>query len=256
MTAAAVGHQCPDCVRQGAASVREPRTQFGGTLRTDNRPWVTWTLIAVNVVMFLLQNVSEQVERELWLWPPAVAFGDEYYRLVSSAFLHGSVTHILFNMWALYVVGPQLEAVLGRLRFGVLYALSGLGGSLAVYWLSALESPTLGASGAIFGLFAATFVVGRRLNLDVRWVLILIALNLVITFAGPAVGTGPISWQGHLGGLITGALVAAAFVYAPKERRNTVQISVSVALLVLFVVLVLARTSVIHGMFPGTVTLG
>ncbi len=147
MTAASVGHQCPDCVRQGAASVRAPRTQFGGTLRTDTRPWVTWTLIAVNIVMYLLQMMSSQVERALWLWPPAVAFGDEYYRLVTSAFLHGSVTHILFNMWALYVVGPPLEAVLGRLRFGVLYALSGLGGSVAVYWLSALRVADTGCIG-------------------------------------------------------------------------------------------------------------
>ena len=89
-----------------------------------------------------------------------------------------------------------------------------------------LGAQTAGASGAVFGLFGATFVVAKRLNLDVRWVVILIGINLVMTFTLPG-----ISWQGHIGGLVTGALIAAAYVYAPAERRNLIQGSVSVAAL-------------------------
>ena len=94
-------------------------------------------MIGINVVMFGLQTVSADLQRELVLFSPAVADG-EWYRLLTSAFLHYGVTHILFNMWALYVVGPPLEAALGRLRFIALYFLSALGGSVLVYLLSSL----------------------------------------------------------------------------------------------------------------------
>jgi membrane associated rhomboid family serine protease len=243
MRSAAVGHQCVDCVNQGAQSVQAPRTQFGGVARTG-APVLTYALIAVNVVMFVLQMVSnQQLTTDLTLWPRAIAVGDQYYRLVTSAFLHYGLMHLLFNMWALYVVGPPLEAWLGRLRFGALYALSGLGGSTLVYLLTPLDTPTAGASGAIFGLFGAIFVVARKLNLDVRMIAAVVVINLVFTFAGPALGTGAISWQGHIGGLVTGAVIAAAYVYAPRARRNAIQAGVSVAALVLFGGLILLRTS-------------
>src|ERR1044072_887245 len=137
-------------------------------------------------------------------------------------------------MWALWVVGPPLEAALGRLRFTSLYFLSALGGSVLVYLLSSLGAQTAGASGAIFGMFGATFVVGKKLNLDVRWVIGLIALNLAFTFVIPLVSSQNISWQGHIGGLITGAVIAAAYVYAPRKNRNAVQAGATVAVLVLF----------------------
>jgi membrane associated rhomboid family serine protease len=250
MRVAAVGHQCVDCVSEGAATVQQPRTQFGGRARTSATPVVTWTLIGVNVGMFILQLTSGQLERQLTLWPPAVADG-QMYRLVTSAFLHYGPMHILFNMWALFVVGPPLEAWFGRLRFGILYALSALGGSVLVYLLSPLNSATAGASGAIFGLFAATFVVARKLRLDVRWVMGLIVINLVITFVAPAAGAGAISWQGHVGGLVTGAVVAAAFAYAPRARRTAVAISVTAGFLVLFAALVWWRTAALLQMFGG-----
>lgn len=242
MRAAAVGHQCVECVNEGAKSVRAARTQFGGVQRSG-APLLTYGLIAVNVVMFVLQMASGNLESQFTLWPPGIALHDQWYRLVTSMFLHYGAMHLLFNMWALYVVGPPLEAWLGRLRFGVLYALSGLGGSVLVYLLSPLESATAGASGAIFGLFGAIFVVARQLNLDVRWIGAVVVLNLVFTFAGPALGAGAISWQGHIGGLVTGALVAAAFVYAPRERRNVIQAGVSVAFALLFAAAVWWRTN-------------
>lgn len=245
MRSAAVGHQCVDCVNEGAKSVRAQRTQFGGVARTG-APILTYALIAVNVVMFVLQMASnQQLTTDLTLWPRGIALGDQYYRLVTSMFLHYGAMHLLFNMWALYVVGPPLEQWLGRLRFGALYALSGLGGSTLVYLLTPLDTPTAGASGAIFGLFGAIFVVARKLELDVRAIAAVVIINLVFTFVGPALGTGAISWQGHIGGLITGAGIAAAYVYAPSERRNAIQAGVSVAVLLAFLALIAWRTSAV-----------
>lgn len=237
MRSAAVGHQCVECVQEGAQTIRQPRTRFGGRERSGT-PVVTYALIAVNVLVFIVQMAAGNLEKQLSLWPPAVADG-QLYRLVTSAFLHYGATHLLLNMWALYVVGPPLESWLGRLRFGALYALSGLGGSVLVYLLTT-NSATAGASGAIFGLFGATFVVGKRLALDVRWVVAVIAINLVFTFVAPA-----ISWQGHLGGLVTGVVVAAAYVYPPKEGRNLIQAAASVLVLGVLVALVWWRTGVL-----------
>ncbi|MGV0653531.1 rhomboid family intramembrane serine protease [Mycolicibacterium thermoresistibile] len=238
MRAAAVGHQCVECVAAAARTVRRPTTPFGGRISTGP-PVLTYTLIAVNVLMYVLQRASTGFTEAFVLWAPAVAAG-EYYRLVTSAFLHFGLMHLLFNMFALYVIGGPLEAALGRLRFGLLYALSALGGSVLVYLLA--MNPTAGASGAVFGLFAATYVVAKRLNLDVRFVTGLIVVNLVITFVVPG-----ISWQGHLGGLLTGALVAAAFAYPPPARRNAVQAATVVTLVLLFAVLIWVRTDVLLG---------
>ncbi|WP_082950097.1 MULTISPECIES: rhomboid family intramembrane serine protease [unclassified Mycobacterium] len=239
MRSAAVGQQCVECVRAGARTVRQPRTRFGG--RQRSAPVLTYALIGINVAAFVLQMASGNLEKQLALWPPAVADG-QFYRLVTSAFLHYGATHLLFNMWALYVVGPPLEMWLGRLRFGALYALSGLGGSVLVYLVSPLDTATAGASGAIFGLFGATFVVGKRLAFDVRWVVAVIAINLVFTFLVPLFSAQRISWQAHVGGLVTGALVAAAYVYPPRERRNTIQAAVTLVVLVAFAVLIWWRT--------------
>ena len=241
MRAAAVGHQCVECVQAGAKTIRQPRTQFGGRQRSAT-PVVTYALIAINIAAFVVELTSRNLQRQLTLWPWGVADG-QLYRLVTSAFLHNGAAHLLLNMWALYVVGPPLEMWLGRMRFGALYALSGLGGSVLVYLLSEPSTPTLGASGAIFGLFGATFVVARRLTLDVRWVAAVIAINLAFTFVAPAVSSQRISWQAHVGGLVTGALVAAAYVYPPKERRNLTQAVVTVVALAVFAALIWWRTA-------------
>ena len=243
MRSAAVGHQCVECVNEGARSVRAERTQFGGVARSG-APILTYALIAVNVVMFVLQMASgDRVTEELTLWAPGIAAYDQYYRLVTSAFLHYGLMHLLFNMWALYVVGPPLEQWLGRLRYGALYALSALGGSVLVYLLTPVNVPTAGASGAIFGLFGAIFVVARKLNLDVRMIAAVVVINLVFTFAGPALGTGAISWQGHVGGLIGGFVMAAIIVYAPRKDRARTQLLGSIGFVVLLLVLVAVRVA-------------
>lgn len=235
MRSAAVGHQCVDCVGEGAKSIRQATTTFGGT--PTGRPWVTYALIALNVVMFVLEKALPNLYEDFVLWPAGIAVNDEQYRLITSAFLHVDVMHIVFNMWALYVTGPALEQWLGRSRFVALYLLSALGGSVLVYQLTPVSTGTLGASGAIFGLFGATLVLARRLNFDVKWILGLIVINLVITFVVPS-----ISWQGHVGGLLTGAAVGWAYGYAPRHKRTLVHVAVIVGLLVFFAAAIWLRT--------------
>lgn len=239
MRSASVGQQCVDCVHQNTQTVIAParsRRWAGGAV-----PVVTYTLIALNVLGFLLQHTIPGFTARFALTPLAVAVEGQYDRLITSAFLHYGLMHILFNMYALYVLGPPLEQHLGRWRFISLYGLSALGGSVLVYLLSVPTAPTAGASGAIFGLFAATLVASRRLNLDVRWLVGLIAVNLVITFLVPG-----ISWQGHVGGLITGGVLTAVYVYGPRARQ-AYQAGVTIAILLLFLVLIAWGTTLLVG---------
>ena len=229
MRSAAVGQHCVECVQEGAKTIRQPRGQFGGRPQGD-KPLVTYALIAMSVLAFIMQKAVPGFESQMVLWTPAVADG-QVYRVATSAFLHYGITHLLLNMLVLYFMGPPLEQLLGRLRYGALYGLSALGGAVLVLLLSPLNSATAGASGAIYGLFGATFVVAKRLNLDVRPVLALIGFNVAFTLVVPLISSQNISWQGHLGGLIAGGLVSAAFVYAPRAHRNLVQGGVVVAFL-------------------------
>jgi len=148
---------------------------------------------------------------------PGVVDG-AYWQLLTSAFTHVEVWHIGFNMLALWVLGPQLELAIGRMRFLALYLLSALAGSTLVYWAAPEYVPTLGASGAVFGLMGALLVVAYRVHGNTQGILVWIAINAVFTFTVPH-----ISWQGHLGGFLGGVLIAALLVYAPRERRVAVQ---------------------------------
>jgi membrane associated rhomboid family serine protease len=244
MRVAAVGHQCVECVKEGSRTVREPRTVFGGRVTTT--PVVTYTLIAVNVVVFFLQYAATNVEGRYGLWPPAVADG-QYERLLTSAFLHYGPVHLLFNMWALYTVGQPLERWLGRLRFGILYVLSAFGGSVCALLFAPLNTNTAGASGAVFGLFAAIFVVARRMRFDARGIAVVIGLNLLITFTFPS-----ISWQGHVGGLVTGAVLAYAYAYAPRDRQKPIQIGATVTVAAVFLALVVLRVSQLTNQLNAT----
>ncbi len=240
MYSAPVGQQCPDCM-QAAYAYATATAPPAAAVRAGGKPLVTYGLIAVNVAVFLLQMARPELRDQFALWPPGVAHG-EYYRLVTSAFMHYGILHLAFNMWALYVLGPPLEEHLGRARYAALYALSALGGSVMVYLFSDVHAATAGASGAIYGLFGATFVAAKRLHLDVKWLVTLIAINLAMTFSIPG-----ISWQGHVGGLITGAVVAAAYVFAPRANRTLVQVGATVGLLILFAALVYGRTATLMG---------
>jgi membrane associated rhomboid family serine protease len=167
-----------------------------------------------------------------------VADGD-YYRLLTSTFLHFGLLHIALNMYCLFLLGPALEQALGRLRFGVLYLLSGLAGSALSYALGPANEMAAGASGAVFGLFAAYYVLERKRGGDATQITATIAINLFFSFSVPG-----IDWRGHVGGLIGGALVTAALVYPPVGRqRALLQALGCVAVGVLVVAVVAARTA-------------
>jgi membrane associated rhomboid family serine protease len=236
MRDASVGFQCPECVAEGSKTVRQAQATFGG--RAVTVPRVTWTLIVINVLAYLAEIANPTwVINTFAMSAPHVAYNDEWWRLITGAFLHQSpsggsfaLTHILFNMWALYAIGPELERRLGHARFLTLYMLSALGGSVAIYLFG---NVAVGASGAIFGMFGALFVLARKLGFDVRGVLWLIGINVVLTVVVPN-----ISWQGHLGGLITGGLVAVILAFAPSKNRNAVQWGGCVALAIVLIALV------------------
>jgi len=248
MIDASVGFQCPECVSEGNKGVRRARTVFGGRVN-DDPGYVSKTLIGINVVVFLLQTViGREVEQRFWLiggpafdpllgQPVGVADG-EVYRLLTAAFLHANLLHLALNMYMLFLFGPQLESALGRLRFTALYLVSALGGTAVSYAFNPPGNASLGASGAVFGLMGAFFVLSRRLGQDTSGVLVFLGINFVFGLV-----VGGIDWKAHLGGLIAGLLCAAALVYAPAQRRTLVQAVGLVGVLVLVIALVLWRTA-------------
>lgn len=258
MREAAVGHQCPECVAEGRRTQRQTRTAFGGST-LGRQGYVTITLIAVNVLMLLLSLASSRNPggavaggglggllggdtplmdklavigqcgdpRVGPLAPCGVADG-EYYRLFTAMFMHYGVLHLLMNMYALWILGRSLEAFLGPVRFLALYLVAGLGGNVAAYVFQP-GALSAGASTAIFGLFAALFLVLRKLGLNAAAVLPIIIVNLVFTLTVPG-----ISIAGHLGGFVVGGLIGAGLAYAPKEGRAAVQAAtIVIALLAL-----------------------
>ncbi|MBE1589091.1 rhomboid family intramembrane serine protease [Nonomuraea angiospora] len=247
MRDAAVGFQCPECVAEGNKGIRQARSTFGGSVVST--PIVTYAILALTVLVFGAQYLTDNaVGAALAMWQPAVADG-QYYRLITVAFVHSTdnLLHILFNGWAIFAIGPYLERAFGHLRFAAVYLLSALGGSVLGLWLDPLPTATVGASGAVFGMFGAMFVVGRKLKLDVRGITLVIGLNLVITFVMPAISGLRISWTGHVGGLIVGTLLAAALAYAPKSNRTLWQVLAIVGALAVLAVLVMVRVSAIMG---------
>ena len=225
MTEAPVGWQCRSCVREGARTspVRrwQPAGRAGyGRLGTTRMTPMVVGLIALNIVAYIWEMSSKagalvlngqligvcphSVECNYGLLPAAVHQG-EWYRLISGAFLHANIEHIAFNMFTLAIVGAPIEAELGKVRFVALYFVSALGGSVGSYLLSQPLQIGVGASGAIFGLMGAYFVIARRRRWDTSAILALIIINLLISVAS----TG-IDWRAHLGGLVVGAIVGLA----------------------------------------------
>ncbi len=252
MVPASVGFQCPQCVAEGRRAQPRVRNAFGG--RPTTGALVTYTLIAVNVVAFVAEKVlGARFTNEFFMigYVPnfpggglGVAEG-QWWRLLTSAFLHdpNSLLHIGFNMYALYVLGPPVEMMLGRSRYLALYLLAALGGSAVSYLWLPQNQPSLGASGAIFGLFSAWIVLARKRRLDARPMWILLAVNLVLGFVVPN-----IDWHAHLGGLVVGGAVTAAYAYAPRGRwRLPVQAGTATAVLVLVLVRTAVRTTQLLG---------
>ncbi|GAA4766991.1 rhomboid family intramembrane serine protease [Citricoccus nitrophenolicus] len=187
------------------------------------QPWVTWTMIGLCVVMYALQWITSGqsmgvTERFFYAGLHTSAAGMEPWRMLTSAFLHslGNPLHIVLNLYTLWLMGRILEPVLGWPRFLALYLISAFGGSVAVLLLSNPYIPVVGASGAVYGLFAALFIVMRKTGGNVTGIAALIGVNLVISFVPGA----NISWQGHVGGLVTGAACAAVLAYLPRGQHG------------------------------------
>jgi membrane associated rhomboid family serine protease len=216
MTPTPVGMRCPECARQRTRVVRNPT----GTPGPDAAP-ATYALIAINVIVFLVEIFSgpggfyqlplTKFMVNYSLYGPAVAEG-EWYRLITSGFLHEGIIHIGFNMFLLLILGRLLEPALGTPRFLVLYFASLLAGSLGALIVTP-NSLGLGASGAVFGLAGAVFVIARGRGLEqlARQIGFLIVFNLIFSFTYPN-----ISWGAHVGGLVGGVICAGAIVAGEK----------------------------------------
>ncbi|MEW2548072.1 rhomboid family intramembrane serine protease [Streptomyces sp. NPDC047002] len=274
MVSASVGFQCPDCVRgtgpavsagshraaaaapaaapggapwaarspsaPGRGGDSRPRTIAGAPVRQgQNQRLVTQILIGINIAVYLAVQMRGQTAGDLLLFGYGVADGQPY-RLFTSVFDHQEIFHIGFNMLSLWWIGAPLEAALGRLRYTALYLVSGLAGSALTYLIASPDQASLGASGAIFGLFAATAVLVRRLRYDMRPVIALLAINLFITFFWSG-----IAWQAHIGGLVAGAVLAVGLVHAPRAHRDLVQAATFAGVLAATVVVILVRTAML-----------
>jgi len=273
MTPAPVGFRCPECMAEQRGGLRvlpggrarqqrrppvisrqQTRARWQGGLRVASGNPVTRVLLAINIVVFLLE-LATSLSRGLlgsaggWLvlwgglFPPSVALDGEYWRLLTPMFLHANLIHLLFNMWALYVVGSYLEMLAGRVKYLLLYFLSGIAGNVLVYVIGPRESLVIGASTAIFGLFGALFVYSfnnrhTAAGMMLRSTGFLIVINLLLTFSLPG-----ISWQGHVGGLLGGMAVMEALsvfghkdLRSPFERQDIAAVGTIVGILVLLVV--------------------
>lgn len=263
MREAAVGFQCPSCVAEGRRSTRTGRTAYGGTIA--RRPGlVTNALLAINALVWLAimatgrgaswltPILSLEKNGRCWTdsyrayWPDSAGstqcvrdhgghwvagFADgAWWQPLTSMFTHVEIWHIAMNMYALFLLGPVLEQLLGRWRYLALYLLSGLAGSALVLFFG---RGALGASGAIFGLMAAMFLVVLKTRGNLNAVVQVLVINGLITVLGARI----ISWEGHLGGFLGGLAAGAVLVYAPRERRTLWQVAGLVLVAVVVAVL-------------------
>jgi membrane associated rhomboid family serine protease len=239
MTSTSVGMRCPECARQ--------KTKVRTAASLARTPQLTYALIAINVIAFLAQTTSGggingdggRIFANGALVGQLVAEGD-WWRIVTFGFLHGGLLHLLFNSYVLYFLGTLLEPEIGKLRFGLIYAVSLVGGALGALLTSLPYQATVGASGAVFGLMAAAFVALRARGIDPMQtgIGIMILLNLAITFLIPNISIG-----GHVGGLIAGGVVAY-LLFEVGERRPGSQRGVLAASAALGVVLAVAAFAV------------
>jgi membrane associated rhomboid family serine protease len=246
---AAVGVQCVDCVREAARATPVTRSQFGGLVDGGRAGRVTYVLIGVCAVLWVGELLQPSLVDSLSLVPYYA--WDEPWRFLTGSFLHSpsSIFHILFNMFVLWQIGPYLEQLLGRLRFALLYLVSALGGSAGVVLLAAAPAagtspsvatavatgwftPVVGASGAVFGLFAALLVLNRHLGRNTAGIGVVVLLNAVIGFVVPG-----IAWQAHLGGFVAG--LAGAGVIAGLNRQHLRRYAPAALVAVLAVVVLL-----------------
>jgi len=222
MTTTPVGMRCPNCSAQ--------KTKVRSLQSLAVQPKAAYALIAVNAAVFVTQVIAAgggratrgEIYEQGVLFGPAVEVLGEWWRVVTAGFLHGDPLHLLLNMAGLYFLGQFLEPALGHVRFVALYFASLLTGSFGALLLS-FDSLTVGASGAIFGLLGAAFVLMRQRGIDPMQTGLgaILILNLVITFAVPNISIG-----GHLGGLVGGGLAAVVIGAAERRRARSTALAV------------------------------
>ena len=209
MTPTPVGMRCPECSKQ--------RTKVKTARTMTDEPRATYALMAICIALALgdfLSGGTSDIQRQGGVNGFDVADG-EYWRLVTAGFLHAGMLHLLFNMYALYILGTMLEPAVGRSRFLLIYFVSLLCGSFGALLLSP-DANTVGASGAVFGLMGAAVVLMRNRGVDpmASGLPLWIGINLLITFTIPNISVG-----GHIGGLIGGALTAVVLFDVPEWIR-------------------------------------
>lgn len=259
-TDASVGVHCAECMAPSRVTQPRPRSLvsasvttvvigainvavWGSLLATGGESGPIFSMLALHPEALCLTDGRLYVEvpgaacvASGGFHAPGVMDG-AYWQLLTATFTHVFPMHLLMNMVSLWFLGPQVEAVIGRARFLALYLVSALAGSVAVYWLAAPDSTTLGASGAVFGLLGSLSILTWKLGGNVQTVLVWLGLNVAFTFLG-----GPaISWQGHLGGLV-GGMIATGIMLAGRRRHPAVWTGLA-AVVVVLVVLTALRTS-------------
>lgn len=213
-TQAPVGVHCPECVREARGNAPKMRPQSVTRMRSfaqSGGPMATYTIMGLSALGFLVSFIPGFYATFAFA---GFAAGQQPWRIVTGLFLHTNVLQILFNLYSIFIFGRMLETQLGKWRFAGLYLVAGLGGEAAV----SLFAPTAGLAGgtaAIFGMFAAFFVIQRRLGNNAVQLLVILGLNLVI---GLVLGA---PWQAYLGGILMGAAVA----YLLMETRERSQLN-------------------------------
>ena len=211
MRSASIGYQCPSCASDSTPVIKGiNRNRFIPSQKnTQVTKFLSISLLVAYVFQFLLGDV---LIANFALFAPSVANG-QWWLLITAGFLHGSIFHLLFNVYILWVIGSQLESIVGKTKFVVIYFVSLLGGSFASHLFSPSGSYSIGASGAIFGLMGAMLVVGRKRNLDISQITTLVVINVVIGFV-----LSGIDWRAHLGGLAAGAFITWVLINATSLK--------------------------------------
>ena len=237
-------------MRQQRATAPRTKSPFLTRLTGPGRPVVTYAIIALCIVVFIVQSlpvvggtVTNALQYAgLYSYPSGTIVhassgtyiaSFEPWRLMTAVFAHANILHIALNMYTLFIFGIVLEPMLGRARFLVLFLLSGLAGSVGVLLMAGPDVPVVGASGAIFGMMSALLIIQRHLGGPITQLLVLVGINLVISFL-PGFG---IAWQAHVGGLVGGAIVGLIFMQTRARRRRGIQIALIGVLTVVLIAL-------------------
>jgi membrane associated rhomboid family serine protease len=267
MIPAPVGYQCPECVAEARRAFRRGPSPRAG-IRSMRSTSMTKALLLVLAAVFVLELVKSgggtPTGRALFnmgaLYPPSVAFHGQWWRLVSVMFLHANLIHIAFNAWALWIFGQYVESFFGKRQFLAIFFVSAFIGSVASYAFGPVIELGVGASGGIVGLLGAFIAYNlRRRHLAIaqaqlRWVLIIILLNVFLTLGGGGLGIGNIDYRAHLGGLVGGFVIGGALDgVGPQRYRGLVRVAGVVGLIVVGIALVAWRTGQLHTQFPPAV---